>query len=143
TGLSLRDDTGLKDELPPITTFLNRMLALTIALQNTLFTAFEDLLTARIEGAVASGTYELGLETLQAESFTIAERSTICTHPGTTAETRLLTIERKDRNRPITLDDALDRLSEPRAVLMVNAQSGRAAVQIPTRGLLLDDGSVE
>ncbi|QIG78571.1 strawberry notch-like NTP hydrolase domain-containing protein [Stakelama tenebrarum] len=143
TGLRLSDDTGLKDELPPITTFLNRMLALTIDLQNTLFTAFEDLLTARIEGAIASGTYELGLETLQAESFTIIDRNIIYTHPGTTAETRLLTIERKDRNRPITLDDALDRLSDPRAVLMVNAQSGRAAVQIPTRGLLLDDGSVE
>ncbi|WP_327754277.1 strawberry notch-like NTP hydrolase domain-containing protein [Sphingobium sp. SJ10-10] len=143
TGLRLSDDTGLKDELPPITTFLNRMLALTIALQNTLFTAFEDLLTARIEGAIASGTYELGLETLQAESFTITDRSIIYTHPGTTAETRLLTIERKDRNRPITLDDALDRLSDPRAVLLVNAQSGRAAVQIPTRGLLLDDGDVE
>jgi predicted RNA methylase len=143
TGLSLRDDTGLKDELPPITTFLNRMLALTIDLQNILFTAFEDLLTARIEGAIASGTYELGLETLQAESFTIADRSTIYTHPGTTAETRLLTIERKDRNRPLALDDALDRLSDPRAVLLVNAQSGRAAVQIPTKGVMLDDGSIE
>lgn len=143
TGLRLSDDIGLKDELPPITTFLNRMLALTIDLQNVLFTAFEDLLTTRIEGAIASGTYELGLETLQAESFTITDRSIIYTHPGTTAETRLLTIKRKDRNRPITLDDALDRLSEPRAVLMVNAQSSRAAVQIPTRGLLLDDGSIE
>ena len=52
-------------------------------------------------------------------------------------------MERKDRNRPLTLDDALDRLSDPRAVLLVNAQSGRAAVQIPTKGALLDDGSVE
>src|SRR3546814_9939646 len=86
TGLSLSDSNGLKDELPPITTFLNRMLALTIDLQNILFTAFEDLLTARIEGAIASGSYELGLETLQAESFTIVNRTTIYTHPGTTAE---------------------------------------------------------
>src|SRR3546814_14759537 len=70
TGLSLSDSNGLKDELPPITTFLNRMLALTIDLQNILFTAFEDLLTARIEGAIAAGSYEMGLETLQAESFT-------------------------------------------------------------------------
>ena len=51
----------LKDELPPITTFLNRLLALTIELQNILFTAFEQLLTARIEGAIASGTYDVGL----------------------------------------------------------------------------------
>ncbi|MEO8245218.1 MAG: strawberry notch family protein, partial [bacterium] len=31
TGLNLCDDNGLKDDLPPITTFLNRLLALTIA----------------------------------------------------------------------------------------------------------------
>ena len=143
TGLRLGDETGLRDELPPITTFLNRMLALTIALQNILFTAFEDLLSARIEGAIASGTYELGLETLQAESFTIVDRATIYTHPGTRAETRLLTIERKDRNRPLTLEDAFDHLRDRRAKLLVNAQSGRAAVQIPTRGVQLDDGDIE
>src|SRR3546814_16766848 len=123
--------------------FRSRMLALTIDLQNILFTAFEDLLTARIEGAIASGSYELGLETLQAESFTIVNRTTIYTHPGTTAETRLLTIERKDRNRPLTLDGALAHLGDGEAALLVHAQSGRAAVKIPTRGLLLDDGSVE
>ena len=32
TGLKLTDANGLKDELPPITTFLNRLLALTIEL---------------------------------------------------------------------------------------------------------------
>src|SRR5690606_31297976 len=54
TGLHLCDeDGGLKDELPPIHTFLNRMLALTIAMQNVLFESFEELLAARIEGAIA------------------------------------------------------------------------------------------
>src|SRR3546814_17265163 len=71
------------------------------------------------------------------------DRGTVYTLPGTTAETRLLTIERKDRNRPLTLDGALAHLSGGDAALLINAQSGRAAVQIPTRGLLLDDGSVE
>ena len=55
TGLKLTDSNGIRDELPPITTFLNRLLALTIDLQNILFTAFEQLLTARIEGAIAIG----------------------------------------------------------------------------------------
>lgn len=54
--------------LPPITTFRNRLLVLTIDLQNIFF-AFEQLLNARIEGAVASGTYAVGLETLRAECF--------------------------------------------------------------------------
>jgi hypothetical protein len=51
---------GIKDELPPITTFLNRLLALTIELQGILFTAFEQLLTAKIEGAIAAASMTSG-----------------------------------------------------------------------------------
>ncbi|MEJ0094079.1 MAG: strawberry notch family protein [Methylocella sp.] len=143
TGLKLTDSNGIRDELPPITTFLNRLLALTIDLQNILFTAFEQLLTARIEGAIASGIYDVGLETLTAESFVVTGRQTIYTHPGTSAETRLLTITQRERNRPVTLDEALGRLSDPRALLLINSQSGRAAVQVPAPSLMLDDGEVE
>ncbi|UWU75407.1 strawberry notch family protein [Bradyrhizobium huanghuaihaiense] len=143
TGLKLTDANGLRDDLPPITTFLNRLLALTIDLQNVLFTAFEQLLTARIEGAVASGTYDIGLETLRAESFVVADRRTIYVHPGTGAETRLLTITQRQRNHPVNLDNALDRLSDHRAVLLINERSGRAAVQIPTASVMLDDGEIE
>ena len=121
----------------------NVLLALTIDLQNILFTAFKQLLTARIEGAIASGTYDIGLETLTAESFVVAGRRTIYTHPGTSAETRLLTITQRERNHPVTLDEALERLSDPRAVLLVNRQSGRTAVQVSARSLMLDDGEVE
>jgi hypothetical protein len=32
---------------------------------------------------------------------------------------------------------------DPRAMLMLNGKSGRAAVQIPTRSVMLDDGSVQ
>jgi hypothetical protein len=143
TGLKLMDVNGIKDELPPITTFLNRLLALTIDLQNVLFTAFEQLLTARIEGAIASGTYDAGLETLRAESFIVADRRVIYTHPGTGAETRLLTITERRRNRPVTLDEALDRLSDSCSFLLVNERSGRAAVQVPAPSLMLDDGEIE
>jgi len=143
TGLKLMDANGIKDELPPITTFLNRMLALTIDLQNVLFTAFEQLLTARIEGAIASGTYDAGLETLRAESFLVTDRSVIYSHPATGAETRLLTITERRRNQPVRLYEALDRLSDPRAVLLINERSGRAAVQVPAPSLMLDDGEIE
>ena len=43
----------------------------------------------------------------------------------------------------MTLDEALDRLSDPRAVLLVNERSGRAAVQVPAPSLMLDDGEIE
>ncbi len=107
TGLKLMDAGGIKDELPPITTFLNRLLALTIELQGILFTAFEQLLDAKVAGAIASGVYDVGLETLTAESFVVTERTTIYTHPATSAQTRLLAISERRLNRPTTLDTAL------------------------------------
>ncbi|UCI09485.1 strawberry notch family protein [Mesorhizobium sp. B1-1-8] len=143
TGLKLMDANGIKDDLPPITTFLNRLLALTIELQGVLFGAFEQLLAARVEGAIASGIYDAGLETLRAESFVVTNREVIYTHPRTGAETRLLTIAERKRNRPVTLDAALDQLVDPRAKLLINEKSGRAAVQIPTSSIMLDDGEVE
>ncbi|ODT43329.1 MAG: methylase [Methylobacterium sp. SCN 67-24] len=143
TGLSLMDSTGIKGELPPITTFLNRLLALTIELQGVLFTAFERLLSAKIEGAIASGSYDVGLETLQAESFIVTDRRTIHVHPGTGAEARLLTITQRQLNHPMTLAEAFDHLDDPRARLLINERSGRAAVQIPTTSIMLDDGEIE
>ena len=145
TGLHLCDeDGGLKDELPPIHTFLNRMLALTIAMQNVLFESFEELLAARIEGAIAAGVYDKGLETLTADRMTLRDRKLVYTHPVTGAQSHLLTIERMDRNRPMLIEDAL-RLAgrDPRAKLMINGKSERAAVMAPTRTIMLDDGSVQ
>lgn len=145
TGLSLvAEEGGLKDELPPIHTFLNRMLALTIDMQNLLFDAFEQLLAARIEGAIAAGVYDKGLETLVADRMTVKERRLVYTHPVTGAQSHLLTIERLDRNQPMQIADALGLVQrDPRAKLMINAKSGRPAVQIPTRSIMLDDGSVQ
>ncbi|MEN3231840.1 strawberry notch-like NTP hydrolase domain-containing protein [Methylorubrum rhodesianum] len=144
TGLRLTGETGgLLDELPPITTFLNRLLALTIALQGVLFEAFEGLLAARIEGAIASGHYDVGLETLQAESFTVTDDRVIHVHHGTGAQTRLLTITRRERNRPLTLTGGLDLMCERGGRLLVNDRSGRAAVQVSAPSVMLDDGSVE
>ena len=143
TGLSLLDsDGGLRDELPGINIFLNRMLALTVSMQNLLFEAFEGLLVARIEQAKASGSYEIGLETLQAESFRVVGRAPIYTHPGTGAQTSLLTIERKDRLNPLSLEKALAMVDDRGAKLLVNGRAGRAAVQRRARSMTDDDGAV-
>ncbi|MFV1601595.1 MULTISPECIES: strawberry notch-like NTP hydrolase domain-containing protein [unclassified Phaeobacter] len=143
TGLSLSDDNGLKDDLPPITTFLNRLLALTIDMQAVLFAAFEELLDQRIEGAIAAGVYDLGLETLRAESFRVTDARVIYTHAGSGAETQLLTIAEKRRNTPTSLADALDWLDDPKARCLINNRSGRAAVQVPATSHMLDDGTIE
>jgi hypothetical protein len=104
---------------------------------------FEDLLRTRIEGAIASGTYDTGVETLTAESLIVTDRRTLYVHPQTGAETQIFTIRRRERNHPLALSDALERASDSRAVLLVNTQSGRAAVQVPAPSLMLDDGEVE
>jgi P-loop containing NTP hydrolase pore-1/C-terminal domain on Strawberry notch homologue len=156
TGLELTDQDGsLREDLPPITRFLNRMLALRIRLQNALFEEFEARLESQIEGAIASGTYDVGVETLIAESFEITERRTVYTHVATGAETRSYRVRRKDRNRPLSLDEAhkiaLQHRACPRACrgqdpggeLIVNPLSHRAAVRIPAPSRMHDDGSVE
>ena len=143
TGLDLVDQDGsLREDLPPITQFLNRVLALRIDLQNTLFAAFEQLLEARIEAAVASGTYDIGVETLIAESFHIADRRTVCTYAATGAETRCYRVLRKDRNQPLLLAEALAMRSQG-GRLLINEQTKRAAVQIHAASLMHDDGRVE
>ena len=118
------------------------MLALTIDLQNILFEAFEGLLVHRIEAAVAAGTYEIGLETLRAESFAVNARQTIYTHPGTGAATQLLTIERKQRVLPLDLDDALALVRTRGGELLVNQRSQRAAVKLGARSVIDDDGAI-
>ncbi|MGR3440054.1 MAG: strawberry notch-like NTP hydrolase domain-containing protein [Paracoccus sp. (in: a-proteobacteria)] len=143
TGLALTDENGLKDDLPPITTWLNRLLALTIEMQGILFTAFEQLLAARIDGARTAGTYDMGIETVQAESFAVMDRQVIHAHPRTGAETRLLTIRQRTRNHPTPVEDALSWLEqELKARLLINERSGRAAVEIPATSIMLDDGEI-
>ncbi|MFH1343994.1 MAG: strawberry notch family protein [Pseudomonadota bacterium] len=145
TGLSLTtDEGGLRDELPPITTWLNRLLALRIETQNLLFEVFEQLMTAKVEGAIASGTYDKGLETITAESIVVTDHRTVYTHPVSGAQSHVLTVSRKDRIRPLGLVDALAiARAEPQSVLLVNTRSNRAAIQLPTASLMLDDGTIE
>jgi hypothetical protein len=144
TGLDLLDeDVSVREELPPITQFLNRVLALWIDLQNTLFATFESLLEARIESALAAGTYDIGVETLTAESFRVAERRTVHTHEATGAETRCYRVLSKDRNHPLPLAEAIETARSTGCRLLINTQSDRAAVQAPASSLMHDDGRIE
>ena len=145
TGLDLTDrDGSLKEELPLISTFLNRILALPIALQNLLFDVFEGLMAAQVEAAIQAGVFDVGVETLMAESLVVTNRQTIAVHGRSGAETQLLTILRKDKTRITTLDAAFDHATtSQKSRLMVNDQSGRAAVKLPATALMQDDGSVQ
>jgi hypothetical protein len=144
TGLSLSDrDGSLREELPPIATFLNRILALRIGLQNALFAVFEALLAARVEAAAAAGHDDRGVETLTAESLRITARRMLYTHPGTGAATTLCTICERNPTAVLSLTEAR-RLANAHAThrLLLDARTGRAAVQIDAPPVMDDDGGL-
>ena len=144
TGLKLTYEGALKEDLPPMPRFLNRLLALPIAEQNALFAELESRVESNIEAAVEAGTYEVGVETLIADSLTAAGRETLYTHPGTGAVTGLVEVLRRDRLVPTTAEAALDAAGKAGApALFVNARSKRAAVVLPAPSMLFDDGGVQ
>ena len=60
TGLKIVHEGGLKDELPPMPKFLNRLLALPIAEQNQLFAELEERIAANIEQAIEAAATRSG-----------------------------------------------------------------------------------
>ena len=148
TGLKLVHEGSLKEELPPMSRFLNRLLALPIDEQNALFAALEARIEANIEQAVEAGVFEVGVETVRADSLIAADRETLYAHPGTGAATELVEILRRDRLEPTTAEVALGLAAhEPgpdgKPRLVVNARSKRAAVVLPATSRMLDDGAVQ
>ena len=140
TGLKLIREGALKEDLPPMPRFLNRLLALPIAEQNGLFAELETRIEANIEQAIEAGTHEQGVETIRAASLRIASREAVHIHQASGAATELVEIVRRDRLVPLTADDALA-LRDGRPV--VNARSKRAAVILPAPSRMFEDGGVE
>ena len=147
TGLKIVHEGGLKDELPPMPRFLNRLLALPIAEQNQLFAELESRIAANIEQAIEAGSYEVGVETVTADSLAIAGRETLYEHSGAGAATELIEIVRRDRLAPLSAESALksgerDPGPDGKPRLAVNTRSKRAAVILPAPSRMLDDGGV-
>ncbi len=145
TGLKLIWEGSLKEDLPPMPRFLNRLLALPIDEQNQLFTELEDRIASGIEQAMEAGTYEVGVETVRADSLAVAGRETLYTHPGSGAATELVEIVRRDRLEPTSADAALEigGQTDSGPVLMINDRSDRAAVVLPAPSRMFDDGGVQ
>ena len=148
TGLKLTWEGNLKENLPPMPQFLNRLLALPIDEQNALFAQLEERIDANIEQAMEAGTYEQGVENILADSLRVVSREVLRTHERTGAATELVEIARKDRLVPLTADAALkmrDRAlhAGDSAALTVNGRSRRPAVRLPAPSRMLDDGGIQ
>ncbi|WP_068879391.1 strawberry notch-like NTP hydrolase domain-containing protein [Phenylobacterium sp. CCH12-B4] len=133
TGLSLLDSEGLlkgHEDLPPITTFLNRLLALRIADQNALFADYEKILAGIVERAAAAGELDHGVEDIVAEDLQVVSEETVRTDAATGAKTQLVGFALRTRRDLLSADEALAMAAQlgEAAVLAVNGRSGRAAL---------------
>ncbi|NNC52164.1 MAG: methylase, partial [Erythrobacter sp.] len=145
TGLRLESpDGGLTDNLPTIQRWLNRILALPIALQNAILEEYLGLVEARIEAAREAGTLDQGLETVRVDHFTVLADELLRTDPVTRAETRLVSLEVTRHLRPLQLQRLvrMHEIGSRHAIPMRNMRSGKVALSVPARRLIADDGAV-
>lgn len=141
TGISLFDAEGSpksNDDLPPINTWLNRVLALRIADQNAIFADFEAILDTILERAADSGSLDRGIEDIAAEDVTLRSEEVIRRDPATGAESKLMTFDIRTRREVTTADQGLDWAPMASSGFYVNQQTGDAA--IVQKGITLTDG---
>ncbi len=143
TALRLANKEGVllaADDLPPMHTFLNRLLALRIADQNGLFETFEQILAGIVERAQASGKFDQGVEDIIAQSLEIISEEVIRTDATSGAQTRLNHFTVRSRRELLAAEAALERVAhlDPQALgYAINAKSGGVALVI--RGLTTTD----
>lgn len=143
TGLKLTKDGGLTDELPPIQRWLNRILALPIRVQNSIFDEFLGLVEARIEAARAAGTLDIGVETIIAEKIEVIDNKVLRTDQRSGAQTNLMTIDLKWKKNITPIDEIMViARREPLSRLLINKRSNQVALLIPSRSFLTDEGSM-
>jgi predicted RNA methylase len=144
TGLKLTGEGGvLVEELPPIQRWLNRILALPIHLQNTIFDEFLGLVEARVSAAREAGTLDKGVETIQVEDARIVNDIVLRTDQRTGATSHLLTLELTSMAKPLSLERVLalaDHSSKPH--FLRNAKSGRVALCETARSLMTETGDL-
>ena len=143
SGLSLTDKDGvLKEELPPIQRWLNRILALKIATQNSIFDEFLTLIETRVSAAKERGTYDIGVETVQVEQCATLSDTTIRTDQITGATTHLLELTLKRRRRLITPERIMANLDAiHHAEPVQNDKSGLPALRIEAHSHMDDEGN--
>ena len=136
------EDGSMVEDLPTIQRWLNRILAFPIHLQNAIFDEYLGLVEARVEGARAAGTLDLGVETVVVERFEVLNDRLLRTDPATGATTHLLEIEIARTLRPLSLERlaGVHDLAGPRSRSMVNTRSARVGLLVQARRLLSDDG---
>ena len=140
SGLKLTGSDGnlkASDDMPPMNTFLNRLLALRIEDQNNLFLAFDEILSSILERAASSGALDRGMEDILADDLEVVSEEVIRTDTLTGAQTKVLTFQVRTRRELETADEALVGLEPGALDHVVNAKSQRVGLVV--KGLTTTD----
>jgi len=144
TGLKLQTtDGGPREDLPPMSQFLNRLLALRIDMQNAILDELTEIIAERTESAREAGTLDIGVETIKADTLVVLDRRVIHTDARTGAETELVTLERGDRVHKVPASNVLAGYAhdEMPPTLVVNDDTGEPVIVRRARSEVLDDGT--
>lgn len=143
TGLKLTygNSGELLDKLPPIQRWLNRLLALRIAMQNAIFEEFFALIQTRIDAAREAGTLDLGVETILAQKVELLSDTIIHRDEVSGAETRLQKLN-LHLKRNVTSFGRLMNVWEGAddIAFLRNARSGRVALRVPSWSQMDEEG---
>lgn len=143
SGLQLTDQDGvLRDDLPPIQRWLNRILAMKIATQNAIFEEFLTLVETRVTAARQAGTYDIGVETVAVERCEVLSDTVIRTDPVTGATSHLLELSLTQRRKVLTLERVMERAANAEAPRFLrNAKSDKVALCVPASSLMDEEGN--
>ncbi len=144
SGLELTDQDGvLREDLPPIQRWLNRILAMKIAVQNAVFDEFLTLVETRVSAAKEAGTFDIGVETVSAETCEVLSDTVIRTDPVTGATSHLLELSLTQRRKLFSLERVLKMASyEDKPLFLRNGKSGKVALAIPAPSHMDEEGEL-
>ena len=143
SGLDLTDQDGvLREDLPPIQRWLNRILAMRIAVQNAIFDEFLTLVETRVAAAKEAGTFDIGVETISVEACQVLSDTVIRTDPVTGATSHLLELSLTQRRKVLSLERVLKLAShEDKPLFMRNGKSGKVALAIRAPSHMDEEGN--
>jgi hypothetical protein len=118
TGLKLQneDEDGRvtrKQEMPPITQFLNRLLSLKIDMQNKVFDAFAERLDGVIEAREQAGLLDMGLETVRADKIEKVSEQVVHVEKESGAQTKHVVFKMSDKFVPVSFDKVANSATRP------------------------------
>jgi hypothetical protein len=130
-------DGSLKDELPPMTQFLNRVLSLKVDDQNRVFNEFATRFRDIVDRAAAAGTLDAGTETYKADKIVKVSDQVVYTDPNSGAETRHVHLMTHNRNYPSSFEEVMSGQSARSGwsapqYFIQNKRSGMISAVVPT-----------